>query len=167
MSSDPRIFSVFRTAARGMEAQRIALGAASENVANANTSRTANGTPYAVKHAVHEALGERTIRFSHLLSRMRSEMQTSNARHLGGASLHRRLPDQELGPQTEIAEEARPPRLEYDPNHPHANAEGYVAYPDVNVVEEMARMMSANRIYEANLSTVRAAKEMIKRTLEI
>ncbi len=166
MSSDPRIFSVFRTAARGMEAQRIALGAASENVANANTSRTANGTPYAVKHAVHEALGGRTIRFSHLLSRMRSEMQTSNTRHLGGASLHRRLPDQELGPQTEIAEEVRV-RLEYDPTHPHANAEGYVAYPDVNVVEEMARMMSANRIYEANLSTVRAAKEMIKRTLEI
>ena len=149
-----------------MEAQRIALGAASENVANANTSRTANGTPYAVKHAVHEALGGQTIRFSHLLSRMRSEMQTSNARHLGGASLHRRLPDQELGPQTKIAEETRV-RLEYDPTHPHANAEGYVAYPDVNVVEEMARMMSANRIYEANLSTVRAAKEMIKRTLEI
>ena len=166
MPSDPRIFSIFRTAARGMEAQRIALGDASENVANANTSRTANGTPYAIKHAVHEALGERTIRFSHLLSRMRSEMQTSDARHLGGASLHRRLPDQELGPQTEIAEEVRV-RLEYDPTHPHANAEGYVAYPDVNVVEEMARMMSANRIYEANLSTVRAAKEMIKRTLEI
>lgn len=166
MPSDPRIFSVFRTAARGMEAQRIALGAASENVANANTSRTAAGTPYAIKHAVHEAMGERAIRFSHLLSRMRSEMQTSDPRHLGGASLHRRLPDQELGPQTKIAEETRV-RLEYDPTHPHANAEGYVAYPDVNVVEEMARMMSANRIYEANLSTVRAAKEMIKRTLEI
>ncbi len=166
MLSDPRIFSVFRTAARGMEAQRIALGAASENVANATTSRTADGTPYAIKHAVHEALGERTLRFSHLLSRMRSEMQTSDPRHFGGASLHRHLPDQELGPETEIAEEARV-RLEYDPTHPHANADGYVEYPDVNVVEEMARMMSANRIYEANLSTVQAAKEMIKRTLEI
>ena len=135
MSSDPRIFSVFRTAARGLEAQRIALGAASENVANAATSRTADGTPYAIKHAVHEAL-------------------------------YRRLPDQDLGPETEIAEETRL-RLEYDPTHPHANADGYVEYPDVNVVEEMARMMSANRIYEANLSTVQAAKEMIKRMLEI
>jgi len=166
MSSDPRIFSVFRTAARGMQAQRIALGAASENVANATTTRTANGTPYAIKHAVHEALGGRDLRFSHLLNRVRGEMQTSDPRHLGGASLHRHLPEQELGPQTQIAEEVRL-RLEYDPTHPHANDDGYVAYPDVNVVEEMARMMSANRIYEANLSTVRAAKEMIKRTLEI
>ena len=166
MSSDPRIFSVFRTAARGMQAQRIALGAASENVANATTTRTANGTPYAIKHAVHEALGGRDLRFSHLLNRVRGEMQTSDPRHLGGASLHRHLPEQEMGPQTQIAEEVRE-RLEYDPTHPHANADGYVAYPDVNVVEEMARMMSANRIYEANLSTVRAAKEMIKRTLEI
>ncbi len=166
MSSDPRIFSVFRTAARGMQAQRIALGAASENVANATTTRTADGTSYAIKHAVHEALGGRDLRFSHLLNRVRGEMQTSDPRHLGGASLHRHLPEQEMGPQTQIAEEVRE-RLEYDPTHPHANADGYVAYPDVNVVEEMARMMSANRIYEANLSTVRAAKEMIKRTLEI
>ncbi len=166
MSSDPRIFSVFRTAARGMQAQRIALGAASENVANATTTRTANGTPYAIKHAVHEALGGRDLRFSHLLNRVRGEMQTSDPRHLGGASLHRHLPEQELGPQTQIAEEVRE-RFEYDPSHPHANADGYVTYPDVNIVEEMARMMSANRIYEANLSTVRAAKEMIKRTLEI
>jgi flagellar basal-body rod protein FlgC len=54
-----------------------------------------------------------------------------------------------------------------DPTHPHADAEGYVEYPDVNIVEEMAHMVSANRIYEANLSAVQAAKEMIKRTLEI
>lgn len=149
-----------------MEAQRIALGAASENVANAGTSRSVDGTPYALKRAVHEALGERGIRFGNMLSRMRSEMQAGDARHLEGLSLRRRLMEGELGPLTEVTEE-QSTRLEYDPTHPHANADGYVEYPDVNVVEEMARMMSANRIYEANLSTVRAAKEMIKRTLEI
>ena len=58
-------------------------------------------------------------------------------------------------------------RTEYDPMHPHADENGYVQYPDINVVDEMARMMSANRIYEANLTAVQAAKEMIKRTLEI
>lgn len=166
MPADPRIFSVFRTAARGLEAQRIALGASSENVANANTSRTAAGTPYALKRAVHEALGERTKRFSTLLSQMRTDVQTRDARHMDGHALRRQLPDEELGPVTEIAEDPQV-RLEYDPTHPHANAEGYVEYPDVNVVEEMARMMSANRIYEANLSAVQAAKEMIKRTMEI
>ena len=166
MASDPRIFSVFRTAARGMEAQRKALGAASENVANATTSRTADGNPYALKRAVHEALGERTMRFSNMLNQMRTDMQKNDPRHLGGNALRRRLTDDELGPETEIAEDLKV-RLEYDPTHPHANAEGYVEYPDVNVVEEMARMMSANRIYEANLSAVQAAKEMVKRTLEI
>jgi len=166
MASDPRIFSVFRTAARGMEAQRIALGAASENVANATTSRTAAGTPYALKRAVHEALSERAQRFSSMLSQMRTDMQQTDPRHMGGNTLRRRLPTEELGPETEIAEDLKV-RLEYDPTHPHANAEGYVEYPDVNVVEEMARMMSANRIYEANLSAVQAAKEMVKRTLEI
>ena len=166
MASDPRIFSVFRTAARGMEAQRKALGASSENVANATTSRTAAGTPYALKRAVHEALGDRTMRFSNLLHQMRTDMEQTNPRHLGGNALRRRLTDDELGPETEIAEDLKV-RLDYDPTHPHANAEGYVEYPDVNVVEEMARMMSANRVYEANLSAVQAAKEMVKRTLEI
>jgi flagellar basal-body rod protein FlgC len=166
MNDDPRIFAVFRTAARGMEAQRIALGAASENVANATTSRAANGAPYAVKRAVQEAMGERAVRFSSLLNQMRTDMQQQDPRHLAGNTLRRRLSEQELGPQTEITEDAKM-RLEYDPTHPHANAEGYVEYPDVNVVEEMAHMMSANRIYEANLSAVQAAKEMIKRTLEI
>ena len=166
MASDPRIFSVFRTAARGMEAQRKALGAASENVANATTSRTADGNPYALKRAVHEALGERGMRFSNMLNQMRTDMQQSDPRHLGGNALRPRLIEEELGPETEIAEDLKV-RLEYDPTHPHANAEGYVEYPDVNVVEEMARMMSANRVYEANLSAVQAAKEMVKRTLEI
>ena len=69
-------------------------------------------------------------------------------------------------PLTEIEAE-RKIRLEYDPTHPHARADGYVEYPDVNVVEEMTRMISANRIYEANLTAVQAAKEMIKQTLEI
>ncbi len=149
-----------------MEAQRKALAAASENVANATTSRTADGTPYALKRAVHEALGERTMRFSNMLKQMRTDMQKNDPRHLGGNALRRRLTEDQLGPDTEIAEDLKV-RLDYDPTHPHANAEGYVEYPDVNVVEEMARMMSANRVYEANLSAVQAAKEMVKRTLEI
>ena len=162
----PRPFSIFRTAARGMEAQRIALGAASENIANANTTRTADGTPYAKKRAVHEVADPNYTRFSDLLSKMQTGLQTADPRHQASHSLHRNLPDTELGPVTEVQEDLQL-RAEYDPTHPHADADGYVHYPDVNVVEEMARMISANRIYEANLSTVEAAKQMIKKTLEI
>lgn len=71
-----------------------------------------------------------------------------------------------MGPTTEV-EEVDDERLEYDPSHPHADEEGYVHYPDVNVAQEMARMTSANRVYEANLSAVEATKSMAQRTFEI
>jgi flagellar basal-body rod protein FlgC len=161
-----RYFSVFRTAARGLEAQRIAMGAASENIANATTTRTADGTPYALKRAVQTAPAEGPTRFQDLMSQAQGALHTTDPRHLTGASLTPQARDVELGPETEVQEDVRL-RLEYDPTHPHADASGYVAYPDVNVVEEMARMVSANRVYEANLSAVQAAKEMIKRTLEV
>lgn len=161
-----RVFSVFRSAARGMEAQRIALGAASENIANASTTRTADGTPYRVKRAVHEVEDQKYLRFNQHLRQARMSTQSTDGRHMSGLSMRRHLQDAELGPLTDV-ELQTSTRLEYDPTHPHANGDGYVEYPDINVVEEMARVMSANRIYEANLSTVQAAKEMIKKTLEI
>jgi flagellar basal-body rod protein FlgC len=161
-----RFFTVFRTAARGLEAQRIALSTATENIANASTSRTADDEAYAIKRAIHEAPAERTRRFSDLLSAMTSSLHGSDPRHLEGTSLRRRATGVDMGPLTEVQQQLVL-RTEYDPTHPHADEAGYVQYPDINVVEEMARMISANRLYEANLSAVQAAKEMIKRTLEL
>ena len=165
MLSPIRSFSPFRTAARGLEAQRIALGVATENVANATTTRTADGAPFQPKRAVHRAPGA-LRRFEASLQGATLSLRTSDPRHLGGTTRSRLAGGTELGPQTEVVGEARE-RLEYDPTHPDADADGYVHYPDVNVVDEMARMISANRIYEANLTSVNAAKEMIKRSLDI
>jgi flagellar basal-body rod protein FlgC len=67
----------------------------------------------------------------------------------------------------QILEDQNPPRMQYDPSHPDANSEGYVAYPNVNVVEEMADMIAATRAYEANVTAVQAAKSMAMKTLEI
>lgn len=161
-----RFFKVFKTAARGLEAQRIALSTAAENIANASTTRTADGTPYALKRTQHEVEDRNYTLFRSLLYRMQSEVQVSDARHLPSPSLRHTLPERELGPMTEVIE-VQKTRMEYDPTHPHANTEGMVEYPDINVVEEMTRMISANRIYEANLSAVQAAKEMIKRTIDL
>lgn len=162
-----RFSSIFRIAARGLEAQRIALGTHTENIANANTSRTEDGTPYEIKRAVHEVTQEDYKRFSEILNRSTLDMRDGgNDRSISGPSLRRRLHEMELGPTTEVAEQLEE-RLEYDPSHPHADVNGYVHYPDINVVEEMSRMMSANRIYEANLSMVTAAKQMAKQTLQI
>ena len=161
----PRALSPFRTAARGLEAQRIALGAATENIANATTSRTEDGTPYQPKRVVQTAA---TVgrRFESVLRQTGLAMRTTDPRHLGGVARLRPGASNELGPTTEVVGQDRQ-RLEYDPAHPDADADGYVHYPDVNVVDEMARMISANRIYEANLASVKAAKEMIKQSLDI
>lgn len=166
MLIDKHTFTVFQTVGRGLEAQRIAMGAATENIANANTSRTAEGGPYAMKRALHELPDQRYRRFSNMLNQMRNDLTESNGKHFQGTSLRRRLDEVEMGPQTHIQQELQS-RFEYDPTHPHANAEGYVEYPDINVVEQMAQLISANRIYEANLSAFQTAKEMTKKTLEI
>jgi len=157
--------SIFRTAARGLEAQRLALGAATDNIANATSSRAEDGEAYAIKRAVQTAEGRRTP-FGRLLTEAQTRLRTTDERHLPNGRLNGRVRGSESGPTTEI-EEIDAERLEYDPDHPHADADGYVHYPDVNVVEEMAHMISANRVYEANLTTVQAVKEMLKRTLEI
>ena len=166
MLEEQRIFSVFRTAARGLEAQRIAIGAATENIANANTSMTEDGDGYQIKRPVHEVAENAYTRFNRVLNMKQSEMKRSSAGHIGESSLRRRLPETEMGPQTEI-EELQRERLEYDPSHPHADAQGYVHYPDVNPVQEMSRLISANRLYDANLKAIGTAKDMIKHTLKI
>lgn len=159
-------FSSFQTVARGLEAQRIAIAATTENIANASTTRTADGSPYALKRSVHEIPDPRYKRFENILNQMQSDMDVSNGRHFEGTSLRRRLANAEMGPQTTVESDASF-RSDYDPSHPHADELGYVQYPDINVVEEMARLISANRIYEANLSAFQTAKEMTKKTLEI
>lgn len=161
---DPPSLSVFRTAARGLEAQRIALGAATDNIANATTSQGADGEPYAVRRAVHTAEG--ATPFRRRLADAQTRLRTTDEQHIRTSSLRGHLREEAVGLTTDLAE-IDAERLEYDPDHPHADADGYVHYPDVNVVEEMAHMISANRVYEANLTTVQAVKEMLKRTLEI
>ena len=165
MLSPVRSFSPFQIAARGLEAQRVALGAATENVANATTTRTADGTPYRPKRAVTEA-ADAGRRFGAVLRGAGLQMRATDPRHIGSVGRVSRSVQAELGPTTEVVGEDRE-RLEYDPTHPDADEAGYVHYPDINVVDEMARMISANRIYEANLTSVKAAKEMIKRSLDI
>ena len=159
-------FSVYQTVARGLEAQRIAISTTTENIANASTTRTADGSPYSLKRTLHEVPDARYKRFENILNQMESEMDISDGRHFQGTSLRRRLAGTEMGPQTSI-EGDDSYRWEYDPSHPHADQRGYVQYPDINVVEEMARLISANRIYEANLSAFQTAKDMTKKTLEI
>jgi len=154
-----------RAAARGMAAQRKAIGAASENLANASTSQTEDGDPFAIKRAVQDVDEANYSRLDRA-SEPQTDLRSTNRRHLSGASQALETNPGDLGPTTEI-DEVEKERLEYDPSHPHADEEGYVHYPDVNVAQEMARLTSASRLYEANLSAVQATKSMMEHTFRM
>lgn len=142
-------FSSMRVSASGLEAQTKRMNTISSNIANAETTRGADGTPgaYRRKDAVMAAQTDRES-FGEIL-------QTALDENVQGVQV------------VDIAEDTRPPRLVYNPSHPDANEEGYVEMPNVNTVEEMANMISAQRSYEANVTAMNAAKSMAQKSLEI
>jgi flagellar basal-body rod protein FlgC len=140
-------FNAMDISSSALTAGRTRMNLISSNLANANATRTPEGGPYKRKDAVFSATPVQTP-FSKALSRATGQ----EARQV------------EI---TEIVEDQSPPRMVYDPSHPDANPQGYVAMPNVNVMEEMTDMIGASRSYEANVTAVQAAKSMAMKTLEI
>ena len=138
-------FSAMDISASALSAERTRMNLISSNLANANSTRTAEGGPYRRKDAVFAA--------SPVPGSFGAALSKAGA--VGGVQV------------TQIVEDQNPPRLQYEPNHPDANAQGYVAYPNINVVEEMADMISASRSYEANVTAANAAKSMALKTLDL
>jgi flagellar basal-body rod protein FlgC len=134
-------FSSMRISSSGMNAQQKRQNTISSNIANAETPE------YKRRDPVYAAMPDRET-FGEILAGHLDE-------HAQGVEV------------TEVAEDQRPARMVYNPKHPMANAEGYVAMPNVNPVEEMANMISATRSYEANVTALNAAKSMAMRALEI
>jgi flagellar basal-body rod protein FlgC len=119
----------------------------SSNLANINTTRTPEGGPYKRKDAVFAANPQQPS-FSDALSR---RLDPQNIEVL----------------VTEIRDDQRSPIQKFEPGHPDADADGYITLPNVNVVEEMVNMISASRSYEANVTAIRATKEMAADAMEI
>ncbi len=141
------LFSSMRVSATGLDAQMKRMNTVSSNIANAETTRTEEGGPYRRKDPVFAA-------------------QTD--RESFGEILENALDEQVQGVQVEeIIQDERAPRMVYNPSHADADTNGYVAMPNVNTVEEMANMISAQRSYEANVTALGAAKSMAQKALEI
>jgi flagellar basal-body rod protein FlgC len=138
-------FSAMEISASALTAERTRMNLISSNLANANSTRTAEGGPYRRRDAVFTA----------------TPAPRSFGAALGRAADGRRVA------VSQVVEDVNPPRLQYEPTHPDADPKGYVAYPNVNVVEEMADMISATRSYEANVTAAQAAKSMALKTLEL
>jgi flagellar basal-body rod protein FlgC len=140
-------FSAMNVSASALSAERTRMNLISSNLANANATRTPEGGPYKRKDAVFAA----------------TPVEGRFARALDGAA-NREIRQVEV---QQVVEDQSPPRIQYDPSHPDANPQGYVAMPNVNVIEEMADMIGASRTYEANVTAVQTAKSMALKTLEI
>lgn len=141
------IFTTFDIAASGLQAQTIRLNTISSNLANAESTSTPEGGPYKKKAVV---------------------FQTENLPFR--QHLHQSLAERGQGQGVKVAriiEDTDPPQLVYDPTHPDAREDGYVEMPNINVLKEMVDMMSATRSYEANTTTIKSAKRMAMKALEI
>ncbi len=136
-----------RVSSSGLKAQRMRMNTIASNIANVNTTQTAEGGPYRRKDVVFEAMPEQ---------RNFGEVLTAQ-------------PDRELQrvQVTDIHIDRGAPIMKYEPNHPDANENGYVAYPNINLMEEMTNMIQATRSYEANVSAMTATKDMANAALDI
>lgn len=142
-----RLFSAIEASASGLTAERFRLDLIASNLANAESTKTENGGAYRRKVALFRPNGAR-YSFRDILSHTASS-NPQGVRVYG------------------IEEDKSPLKRVYTPGHPEADKEGYVTYPNVDVVTEMVDMMSATRAYEANVTAIEAAKTMAQRALEL
>ena len=136
-----------RVSSSGMTAQRMRMDAISSNIANVNTTRSPEGGPYRRKEVVFSAMPQQR-NFGEILAGKVDE-------------------DIDRVQVVDIRPDRKGPLMKYDPTHVDANEEGYVAYPDINVMQEMVDMLQASRGYEANVSAMNTSKNMALSALEI
>ena len=130
-----------------LSAQRLRMDVISSNLANINTTRTPEGGPYQRREVVFAA-----------------QPVTDNFGEVLHSEMEKKLRKVET---VDVIVDRRPPKMIYDPQHPDANASGYVGMPDINVMEEMVNILSATRSYEANVAVINATKSMAAKALEI
>lgn len=144
------IFSSFDINASGMTAQRYRMDIISENVANADTTRTEDGTPYRRKVVTFEQRGEKVGSFSNVFGSVSEAYKGQGVRV-------RKVSEDTWNDMV----------LAYDPSHPDADENGYVTYPNVNIVTEMTNLIDASRSFEANATAFNASKAIAVKGLEM
>lgn len=167
------LFGVMDVSASALRAERVRAEVVASNMANAETTRTPEGGPYQRHHVVFEAEGGGTFQQS-LVSQMGSGLNDGLSPHLSSAligGLHSGVTAANPIPGgvavTSVISDQSAPLERYDPGHPDAGPDGYVAYPDINPLTEMVDLMGATRSYGMNASAVQAEKNMVTSSLDI
>ena len=162
------MFAAFNISASGMTAQQLRTDVISQNIANANTTRTSDGTPYVKKSVVFT---EKTLTSAQ--AGVGTSVYSSGYRGSAGtfADALRVASGGIVGNGVKVTsiydDTTEDMNMVYDPSHPDADENGYVTYPNVNVVQEMTDLIDASRSYEANISAFNASKSMASKGLTI
>lgn len=163
------LFSGLSISASALRAQRVRQNVISSNLANAETTRTKEGGPYKRQFVIlRENKTEPEQRFVFGSERMQGF--TTHDNHMPIPAPGMPIDKDHVGSGVEVAsieQDQTPAKLVYDPSHPDANAQGYVAMPNVNVVQEMTDMITATRSYEASVTAMNSTKSMLMKALEI
>lgn len=142
--------------ASALSAQRFRMDMIANNIANAQTTRTADGKPYVRQYTIFAERNEGNSFSNYLARAYATDAGTTPSTYTGNGVR-----------VVEVREDESPFKLDYDPTHPDAGEDGYVRLPNVEMVTEMVDMMSAYRSYEANINTMQMTKAMAMKALEI
>lgn len=154
------LFGLMETSGSAMQAERMRAEVVAANMANAETTRTADGSPYRRQHVVFAAnAGDPGF-----LDSMNAATNLSATPAIGLQGQTNAAPGVHIA---QVVEDPAPPLKRYDPGHPDAGPDGYVSYPDINPLTEMVDLMGATRAYGLNSSAVQAEKGMIAAALDI
>ncbi len=150
------LFDGYNVATSGMSAQRTRVNVVTANIANAQTTSTIEGGPYKKKNVVFQEvlLNQQNANTNNGI-KILNESQKSGSLPLTGVAVR------------EVVDARREPVMKYEPSHPDANDEGYVAYPNINPVVEMVDLLEATKSYEANVSAFSTHKTIDTQTLDI
>jgi flagellar basal-body rod protein FlgC len=150
------LFDALDTSASGLTAQRTRMDVTSENLANAQSTRGADGKPYRRKEVILQETGSGSG-FGGVLQGAMGVSANAAASSSPATGV------QVAG----IVQDGNPGKLVYDPGNPDANRQGYVTMPNVNPVTEMVDLIDASRAYEANVTAMQSAKQMFSKTLDL
>ncbi len=166
MSTIKGLFASIDISASGLKAQRTKMNTTASNIANAETTRTEEGGPYKRKQALMKSATKEE--FVEILSEEILRLRRTKEGHFNNEETVEKRKHLFQGVLVDgIHEDNSPPRLVYEPAHPDADDNGFVAYPNINMVTEMVNMMAATRAYEANVTAMNASKGMMMTALEI
>ena len=163
------LFGAIKISASGLRGQRTKMDVVARNLANAETTRTEDGTPYRRQRAIFEqVLGDKVSRHSQSVGRPgNGALSTTHRGHMSGLSSSSERAAGGMQSEVGVAPDASEFRVVYDPGHPDADDDGYLLLPNVNPITEMVDMIAASRAYEANISAVQTAKDMFNDAMKI